>query len=89
MQSQQAEGPLHLPQLQTPPPNRNPADAPAHVHLREEEERRLRREQAEAAARDSAHLQHPHGLQSLGVVHLSPRQRIIYGEQGGTGHATK
>lgn len=55
----------------------------------EEKQRRVKQVQAEAARRLLCLDGHPHGAQSLGAVHLSFRQRLIYGRKGGTGCATE
>lgn len=78
LQMRQHEGFPHLPQLQPPVVLQYPAAALADVQQKVEAERHRR---AAAAAQHLAHS----SAASLGGVHLSPRQRIIYGQRGGTG----
>lgn len=62
----------------------SPADAPAHVHLRDREEGQRRRDEAAAQVAAQHFCQH-HAAQSLGAAHFSPRQRLIYVKRGGIG----
>ena len=64
-----------------------PAASPLPELMDVEEEQQRQRQQVQArAARRLIHLGGPpHTASSLGAVHLSPRQRIIYGQRGGTG----
>jgi hypothetical protein len=90
LQLRQHEGFPHLLQLHPLVGLRHPADAPAHDHLNKEAEqaRAAARQQVEAAAHHSAS-PHPFEAAFPGAVHLSQRQRVIYGQRYGFGHVTK